>query len=489
MPTTPANLSRTRRGLIIGFCCLSVLIVSIDATIVNVGLPSIQRGLHASISGLQWVADAYTLVLASLLMLTGSLADRFGRRRVFQTGMVLFTFGSLLCSLAPTLSTLVAARVIQATGASALNPVALAIISHAVRDRRERAAATGIWSGVAGLGLAVGPICGGVLIAAVGWRAIFWFNVPIGMIAIIGTQLVAPESRAAKPRRLDPAGQVLIIGLIGGLTAGIIEGGRSGWTSPIAVILFALAVVSAVGFVVVERRVSEPLLELRFFASAPFSGATINAIAAFCALGGFLFLNTLYLQDARGYSPLHAGLLTVPMAACMAIVAPLSGRIVAARGPRLPFVIAGICGIIGPLMLIGLRIDEPIGLLIAAYVVFGISMGMVNAPIATTAVSGMPPDQTGVAAAVASAGRQLGSALGVAITGAFVAGSTGGAIASSSHPAWGVLAGCGAIVLACGLISTGKWARSTIINFDVPASAEFTTADARETPDRRPARA
>jgi EmrB/QacA subfamily drug resistance transporter len=488
MPTDPATLSRTRRNLIIGFCCLSVLVVSIDATIVNVGLPSIQRGLHASISGLQWVADAYTLVLASLLMLTGSLADRFGRRRVFQAGMVLFTFGSLLCSIAPTLSTLVAARVIQATGASALNPVALAIISHAVRDRRERAAATGIWSGVAGLGLALGPICGGALIAAVGWRAIFWFNVPVGVIAIIGTQLVAPESRAAKPRRLDPAGQLLMIGLIGGLTAAIIEGGRSGWGSALAVILFALAIVSAIGFVVAERRVSEPMLELRFFASAPFSGATINAIAAFCALGGFLFLNTLYLQDGRGYSALHAGLLTVPMAATMAIVAPLSGRIVGTRGPRLPFTIAGICGLIAPLMLLGLRIDEPMGMLIAAYVVFGISMGMVNAPIATTAVSGMPSDQTGVAAAVASAGRQLGNALGVAITGAFVVGGTSSSIAASSHPAWAVLAGCGAIVLVCGIVSTGRWARSTIISFDIPAGAEITAANSREASDHSPAR-
>ena len=361
MTSADATLSPARRRLVIGFCCLSVLVVSIDSTIVNVGLPSIQHALHASVSGLQWVTDAYTLVLASLLMLSGSLADRFGRKRVFQIGIVLFSAGSLLCSVAPNLSTLIAARAIQALGASALNPVALAIISQAVPDPREKAAATGIWSGVAGLGLALGPVCGGVLIAGLGWRSIFWFNVPIGAVAIAGIHFFAPESRASRPRRLDPIGQLLMISGIGTLTGAIIEGERLGWGTPLVVTLVIVAVVSIVGLIVTERRVAEPLIELRFFRSVPFTGATINAVAAFVALGGFLFLNTLFLQDVRGYSPLHAGLLTLPLAGAMAILAPISGRIVGARGPRIPFFVAGVCGLIAPLLLLGLRVDERTG--------------------------------------------------------------------------------------------------------------------------------
>ena len=454
-------LSASRRRWLIAICCLSVLIVSIDSTIVNVGLPSIERGLHASVSGLQWVVDAYVLVIASLLMLSGSLADRFGRRKVFQIGMVLFTLGSLLCSIAPTLGTLIASRVIQAMGASALNPVALAIIANALPDRADRARATGVWSAAAGLGLALGPIAGGALIAALGWRSIFWFNVPIGALAIVGTQLVAPESRASHPRRLDPGGQLGMIACIGTLTAAIIEGARLGWGSPAVVVLFAIALVAAVGFVVVEHRVREPMLEPRFFRSAPFSGATIIAIASFCGLGGFLFLNTLYLQNVRHDSPLHAGLLTLPLAAVMACFAPLSGRLVAARGPRLSFAIAGVALLVGPLLLIGLRTNESLGVLFASYAIFGLGMAMVNSPIATTAVSGMPADQTGVAASVASSGRQFGSALGVAITGAFVSGTGAARFASDSHPGWYVLAGAGAVVLICGLVSTGRWAHRT----------------------------
>lgn len=481
-----SEFAPARRWLIIGFCCLSVLVVSVDSTIVNVGLPAIQHGLHASVSGLQWISDAYTLVLASLLMLTGSLADRFGRRRVFQVGMVAFSLGSVLCSVAPSLSTLIASRAIQAIGASALNPVALAIISHAVPDRRQRAAATGIWSGVAGLGIALGPICGGALIAGLGWRSIFWFNVPIGVIAIIGTQLVAPESRAAHPRRIDFVGQTFMIACIATLTGAIIEGQKAGWGSAPIVGLFAIAMLSAAGFVVTEKRVAEPLLDLRFLRSAPFTGATLIALAAFAMLGGFLFLNTLFLQDVRGYSPLHAGLLTLPLAAVMAGVAAISGRIVGARGARLPFAIAGVCGLIAPLLLLGLRVDEPLSTLVVSYLIFGVSMGMVNAPIANTAVSGMPSDQTGVAASVASTARQVGNALGVAVAGAFVANGTGVRFTDASHPAWAVIAGCGAVVLICGLVSTSRRARSTTINFDTNITAIPSAQSQQEVPDLNP---
>ena len=336
------ELSRRRRLLVLAVCCTSLFIVGIDATIVNIALPSIQRELHASVSGLQWTVDAYTIVVASFLMLSGSTADRIGRRRIFQAGLGLFTLGSLLCSLAPGLGWLVAFRMLQALGGSMLNPVAMSIVTNTFTDPAERARAIGLWGSVFGFSMALGPVVGGALVASVGWRGIFWVNIPVGIAAIILTALFVPESRAPRARRVDPVGQVLVITTLASLTYAIIEGPSSGWTSAPILGCFGLAVAALVGLVLYEPRRSEPLLDLRFFRSAPFSGATVLAVCAFAALGGFLFLNTLYLQDVRGYSALHAGLYTLPMAAMTVLLAPLSGRLVATRGPRPPLVAAGI---------------------------------------------------------------------------------------------------------------------------------------------------
>jgi EmrB/QacA subfamily drug resistance transporter len=458
-PAAPAELDARRRRIVLAICCLSVFVVGVDATIINVALPSIQRALHASVSGLQWTIDAYTLVLACLLMLSGSLADRFGRRRVFQIGLGLFSMGSLLCSLAPSLGFLVAFRGLQAVGGSMLNPVAMSIIVGVFPDRAERARAIGAWGSVAGLSLAAGPVLGGVLVSTVGWRSIFWINVPIGLIAIALTQRFVPESRAPRARRLDPLGEVLVVALLGGLTGGVIEGPQSGWDSPLIIGLFALAFASAIALVAAERRREEPLIDVRFFRSVPFAGASLIAVLAFGAQGGFLFLNTLYLQDARGYSALHAGLLTIPMAAAFAVFATVSGRIVAARGPRLAMGLAGPLTAIGALLLATLSATSPVGLLVVAYVVFGAGVGLVTAPITSTAMSGMPAEQSGVAGAVASTCRQSGAAIGVAVTGSIVA--SGAGIVSAGHVAWVVIAGSGIAVGALGLLSTGAWARGT----------------------------
>ena len=218
------GLSRRRRLLILVICCLSLFIFGLDNTIVNVALPSIQRDLHASVSGLQWTVDAYTVVIASLLMLAGSTADRFGRRSTFQIGLATFTVGSLLCSLAPSLGWLVAFRMIQAVGGSMLNPVAMSIIVNTFTDPAERARAIGVW-GRRGVGLALGPVVGGLL-TPVGWRGIFWVNIPVGVAAIVLTALFVPESSAPQPRRVDPVGQVLVIVTLASLTYGIIEGPR-----------------------------------------------------------------------------------------------------------------------------------------------------------------------------------------------------------------------------------------------------------------------
>jgi EmrB/QacA subfamily drug resistance transporter len=440
---------------------MSLLIVGIDVTIVNVALPSIRADLGASVSGLQWVIDAYTLVIASLLMFSGSMADRVGRRRVFQLGLALFTLGSALCSLAPSLGWLVAFRVVQAAGASALNPVALSIITNAITEPRRRARALGIWGGVVGISLALGPVLGGVLIAGIGWRSVFWINIPIGLAAIALTQAFVPESRAAHPRRVDLPGQALMMAFIGSLTAAIIEGRNLGWTSAPILLLFAAALASLAGFVAVERRRFEPLVELRFFRSAPFSGANLIAVCAFAALGGFLFLNSLYLQEVRGESALDTGLLLLPTAVGIGVFAPVSGRLLAARGPRLPLVLAGVGICLSGALLVALPSDAPLAELLPCYLVFGVGFGLVNVPISNTAVSGMPPGQTGVAAAVASTSRQVGSALGVAVTGSLIA-VTGAPVGSAGDRAWSVLALAGVLVVAFGLASTGRWARATV---------------------------
>src|SRR5580693_3912907 len=222
----PAELSHSRRLLVLAVCCMSLFIVGLDATIVNVALPSIGRELHAPVSGLQWTIDAYLLVLASLLMLSGSTADRIGRRRTFQAGLAVFTLGSLLCSVAPGLGWLVAFRMVQAVGGSMLNPVAMSIITNTFTEPAERARAIGVWGGVFGLSMALGPVLGGALVDSVGWPAVFYVNVPVGLAAIVLTARYVPESRAPKARRLDPGGQILVIAALATLTYAIIEGPR-----------------------------------------------------------------------------------------------------------------------------------------------------------------------------------------------------------------------------------------------------------------------
>jgi EmrB/QacA subfamily drug resistance transporter len=458
---TPPTLSARRQTVVLLTCCLSVFVAGLDATIVNVALPSIQRSLNTSVSGLQWVIDAYTLVIACLLIFSGSVADRFGRRRVFQTGLALFLLGSLLCSIAPSLGALVAFRALQAVGGSMLNPVAMSIIATTFTEPAARARAVGAWGAVAGVSLASGPVLGGLLVSGLGWRSIFWINVPIGILAIYLTQRFVPESKAAHGKRFDPFGQLLVVTLLGPITAAVIEGPHHGWSSPLIIALFALAAVSALALVAVEGRRSEPLVDIRFFRSPAFSGATLIAVVAFMTLGGFLLLNTLYLQDVRGYSPLRAGVLAIPMAAAMAVFSTVSGRIIAARGARPALVLAGLLLAVGTGLMIGAGRGTADWYLVLAYLLYGAGAGLVSTPITNTALSGLPRDQAGVAGAIASTCRQTGNAIGVALCGAIVAsGSAGAGFVSASHAAWAVLVGCGVATVLLGLISTGRWARA-----------------------------
>jgi EmrB/QacA subfamily drug resistance transporter len=469
-----ADLDRRRRVIVLLVCCMSLFIVGMDSTIVNVALPSIGRDFHASVSGLQWVIDAYVVVLASLLMLSGSSGDRFGRRRTFQTGLVLFTLGSFLCSLAPSLGWLVVFRMLQAVGGSMLNPVAMSIIRNVFHDPRERAQAIGVWGATVGVSIAMGPVIGGALVQSVGWRAIFWVNIPIGVAAILLAARFVPESKAPHPRAFDPVGQLLVMVVLGSLTYAIIEGPKAGWSSPEIVGLFALTVVGIVGILWYEPRRRQPLLELRFFRSVPFSGATLIAVSAFASFSGFLFLNTLYLQDARGLSALEAGLYTLPMAAMTVLLSPVSGWLVGRFGARPSLIMAGIALTVSPIMLIGLSNSTSFAWLVASYFVFGIGFGLVNPPITNTAITGMPPAQAGVAAAIASTSRQVGQSLGVAVVGvaatAGIVGALGPGLAEASHVGWWIITGCGVLVLLLGFVTTSRWALRTAARVaeDVP---------------------
>jgi EmrB/QacA subfamily drug resistance transporter len=451
--------------LVLAICCMSLFIVGLDSTIVNVALPSIGHDLRSSVSGLQWTIDAYLLVLASLLMFSGSTADRIGRRRTFQAGLALFTTGSLLCSLAPGLGWLIAFRMLQAVGGSMLNPVAMSIITNTFTDAAERARAIGVWGGTFGLSMALGPVAGGALADSVGWRGIFWVNVPVGIAAIVLTALFVPESRAERPRRPDPVGQVLIIAALASLTYAIIEGPGSGWGSPRILGFFGLAAVALVLFLRYEPRRQDPLIDPRFFRSAPFSGATVTAVSSTAALGGFLFLNTLYLQDVRGFRPLIAGLYLLPMAVTMAVCALLAGRIVAKRGARVPLMVSGAALIVSGVLLTRLTDTSGTAFLALSYIVVGIGLGMVNAPITNSAVSGMPRQQAGVAAGVASTSRQVGQSLGVAIMGSVLNGNLHGALrtgfVAASRPGWWIVAACGAVGLILAVVTTGRWALRT----------------------------
>jgi drug resistance transporter, EmrB/QacA subfamily len=457
-----AELSQRQRSLVLTTCCVSVIVVVMDISIVNVALPTIHRGLNASVTGLQWTIDAYTLVLASFLVMAGSTADRIGRRRIFQIGLAAFGLGSLLCGLAPSIGWLIAARAVQAIGGTMLNPVAMAIIVNTFTVPAERAKAIGVFGSMSGLSLALGPILGGALVDAFGWRSIFWINVPIVIVAVVLTTLFVPESRAPRARRFDPVGQLLMIIVLGSVVYAITESNREGWISPTILALLAVAALGTVSVIAYEPRRADPLLELRLFRSVPFSSAILMALFALCAFGAFLFVTVLYLQDVRGMSALTAGLSLLPVGALIALLSPYTGKLVGARGPRLPLVISGTALALGGILSLLFEPATPLVLVLAIYLLFGIFQGTINPPITDTAVSGMPRSMAGVATSLASSGRQTGTTLGVAIAGTIVGSVRGGTpFTDSEHGVWWLVFGLGLGILALGLISTGTWAKGT----------------------------
>ncbi|MCB0936979.1 MAG: MFS transporter [Mycobacterium sp.] len=455
-------MSARRKTIILASCCLSLLIVSMDATIVNVAIPSIRADLHASGPQMQWVVDIYTLVLASLLMLSGATGDRFGRRRVFQIGLTIFAAGSLLCSVAPDIHTLIGARLIQGIGGSMLNPVALSIISQIFVGRVERARALGFWGAVVGISMALGPIVGGFLIAAISWRAVFWINLPICAVAIVLTAIYVPESKSATMRDIDPIGQLLAVLSLFGLVYVLIEGPALGWTHPRIAVTAVIAAAAFGAFLRYESRRHDPFIDLRFFRSIPFASATVTAVCVFAAWGAFLFMMSLYLQGQRGYSAAHTGLIYLPIAIGALFLSPLSGRMVGRFGARPSLLVSGLLIAGASAMLAFLTPTTPVWTLLVIFTVYGIGFGMVNAPITNAAVSGMPRDRAGAASAVTSTSRQVGVSIGVALCGS-VAGaalaSVGADFLDATRPLWFIGVALGLVVAGLAVFSTSERAR------------------------------
>jgi EmrB/QacA subfamily drug resistance transporter len=449
--TTPAAKAAT-----VCICCLSMFMIAVDTTVVSLALPLIGRGLHAPVSGLQWVLSAYSIATASLMLTSGSVGDWFGRRTVLQAGLAVFVLASAGCSIAPNVGWLIACRALQGAGGSTLTPMSMGIITATFTEPAARARAIGLWSGAFGVGMAAGPAVGGVLAAAWGWRSLFWITILPGIVAIVAAGLVIPRSRPTRARRLDPPGQALVIAFLACLTYGIIEGPSQGWRSAPILAAFTVFAAALVLFVAWERRRDDPLIDLRVFRSVPFSGALVVTVCSFACLGGFLFLTTLYLQDVRGLNVLRAGLALIPLAAATAVAGPLAGRVMGHAGGRGPLIFAGILLADGCVLLAWAPVTASWAFLAVAYVIFGAGYGAVNTIISAIAVEGMPRAQAGVAGGVTSAGRQAGLSLGVSLAGAILAAGLHGTLregfAAASHPAWLVIAACGLTVPLLGLL-------------------------------------
>ena len=448
-------MSTRRKVGILAICCLSVLMTIMDLTIVNLAIPSIRTELGATAAHAQWTIAIYALGVASLQLLGGEAGDRFGRRRVLQIGTTVFMLGSLLCSLAPTIDVLIAARLIQAVGASMMNPVALAIISQVFVEPTERARAIGIWGAVFGAALALGPIVGGVLIETVGWRGVFWINLPIGAAAVVACALLVPDSETSTRRGTDLLGQLLATGSLFGLVFVLIESPGRGWTHPWVIITAAAAACAFVGFLRHESRHPDPFIDLRLFRSAAFAAAAVIALSVFTVWGAFLFMMSIYLQGWRGYTAVHAGLLLLPVGIAVLVLSPISGHLVSRFGNRPPLLIAGLMTVVMSAMLAFLDPAAPRWLLILICVAFGITFGMVTVPVNYAAVSSVPQDRAGSAAGVTSTGKQIGISLGVALSGVLATGALSppaGDFTTAARPLWIFTLALGLAIAALGTI-------------------------------------
>jgi EmrB/QacA subfamily drug resistance transporter len=415
--SVPAPRSSSR-WWVLAVLCLSVLLVSIDNTIVNVALPSIGRQLRATTSGLQWVVDGYTLAFASLLLFGGALGDRFGRRRLLRIGLVLFAATSVLASLAGTVAELVAARAAMGVAAAAVFPATLALLVSAFPDRRERATAIGIWSAVSGLSVAVGPVSGGVLLEHFWWGSVFLVNVPLVVLALAAGGVVLSESAEVRQRRLDLPGAVTSVAGVALLVWTTIEAPGHGWGSAATVAGYGAAAAVVAVFVVHELRAAQPMLDLRLFSDRRVSVGSAAIALAFFALFGFIFLITQYFQDVRGYDTLTAGLATLPFALVIGATSPLA--IVLMRAVGTTRVVALGLGTMaaGFATAAGSTLDSAYwGRIVVAMVLMAAGLGLVSGPATEAVMGALRGEHAGAGSAVNDTVREVGGTLGVAVVG------------------------------------------------------------------------
>jgi EmrB/QacA subfamily drug resistance transporter len=419
-----------RRWWILGVLCLSLLIVGIDGTIVNVALPSLVRELGASSSELQWIVDAYTLVFASFLLLAGSTGDRHGRKPALIAGLLIFGAGSLASALAGSAGVLIGTRAIQGFGAAFIMPSTLSILTN-VFPSGERGRAIGIWAGISGVGVAIGPITGGYLLEHYWWGSIFLVNVPIIAVALVATLLIVPNSRDRHAPRLDLLGTALSVAMLVTLLYGIIEGPNRGWTDGVIMAAFAIGAVLLVAFVLWEAHSDHPMLDVSFFKNPRFSAASAAVTLVFFSMFGALFFLSQYLQFVLGYDALASGVRLLPVALALVVAAPLSSSLVARFGTK--YVVTGGLVLVAAAMTIFSRVTTTsgYGLVAVVLVVIGLGMGLAMAPATDSIMGSLPPDKAGVGSAVNDTTREVGGALGVAILGSITASSYRSTITAS----------------------------------------------------------
>lgn len=424
-------VDRARKISTLLITCMGLFMVLLDASIVTVALPTIQTSLHAGLSDLQWVVDSYTLPFAVLLLTAGTLGDRFGRKRLFLIGLAVFTLGSVLCGFAPTSGWLIVGRVVQGAGGGALSPGSLSVLASAFPEPRERAQAIGLWSGVSGIALAAGPLIGGSLIQISSWPAIFFVNLPVGLVAFVLGWRVLAESRNPAAKRIDVLGQVLIIASLTALTYALIEGSTQGWTSTLILLLFVLAGILLVAFLIVEARVREPLLPLSLFKNALFSTANVTAVVVGFALLGTVFFISQYFQGIQGYTAFESGLRSLPNTMGIFLAAPLAGQLTARFSARIPVTIGAFSSGIALFLLTAISPTTAYADIWWKLALLGIGFGLMLSPLTTAVLASTPPNRAGLGSSMINTSRQIGSVLGVALLGAVVTGQFAASIASN----------------------------------------------------------
>jgi EmrB/QacA subfamily drug resistance transporter len=421
------------RWLALGVLCTSLLAIVVDNTIVNVALPTLARDLDADVSELQWVVDAYTLVFAGLLLLAGALGDRFGRRRALLAGLAVFGVSSLVAAYAGSVGMLIADRALMGAGAAFIMPATLSLLISVFPDERERAMAVGIWAATAGLGVALGPVVGGVLLDHFSWGSIFVVNVPLCVLALMLGRRVLPESSDPAAPRVDWTGAALSGAGLVALVWAVIEGPVAGWTSGRVLGAFAVAALLLAAFVLQQRRVAEPLLDVRLFRNPRFSAASATIMVLFFALFGFLFLSTQYLQFVLGYSPSAAGVRVLPYAGAMIVFASVSAKLVEAFGTKRIATLGMALFSAGLAVAATVSVGGGYGRLALAFVLMGAGMGLAGAPATESIMGALPPERANIGSAVNDTTRELGGALGVAVVGSIMASLYGARVPGAGH--------------------------------------------------------